>query len=572
MRIIVAERNFPLRKAAFAGSAMLALMAAASAAGAAEVSYQRLLHPEPQNWLMNHHDFSSQRFSPLASINKSNAKNLKLAFAVPLGGNSGNEYTEATPLVDDGFLFITDVWGVLYKIDVRSGALGRIVWKMDPGQEKMDRNRGVALWGNLVVSVTGQDGRVIATDKETGKIVWDKNLKDQTDLELTAAPLALKDQIIIGASGGDLGVRDWIAALDPTTGAVSWKTFIIPAPNEPGGDSWKDKNNAWATGGGAFYVTGSYDPDSNLTYWGSGNPVPRYDSSFRPGDNLYTASAVAFDAATGKISWFHQYTPNDNRDYDETGTHILIDTKVNGEDRKILSHAGRNGFEYTFDRTNGQFLKAVQYVGKQTWTKGIDPKTGKPLDYDPSKDLQYYAGTDPRQKMTGVCPDVHGGNNFWPAAYSQKTRLVYIPGNESCVTITPDPTQHIPGKFTGGGYVNEERVTSRLTMIDPASGELKKFKDLPYGNLSGVLATSGGIIVTALLDGTVLALDDETLETLWSINLGAGFAAPPMSYAVDGKQYIAIASGIGGVGKQKLSKSPEMKNQPNATMLFVFGL
>ena len=567
-------RVSPAASLRLAACSLAALAAATAGAAAADVTYERLVKPEPQNWLMNHHDYSAQRYSPLATINKDNAKNLRLAFAVPLGGGAGNEYTEATPLVEDGFLYITDVWGVVYKMDVRTGSLGRVLWKMDPGQEKPDRNRGVALWGNLVVSVTGQDGRVVATDKESGKVVWDKNLKDQTDLELTAAPLALKDQIVIGASGGDLGVRDWIASLDPKSGAVQWKTFIIPAPGEAGAETWKDKNNAWATGGGAFYVTGSYDPQVGLTYWGSGNPVPRYDSSFRPGDNLYTASAVAFDVASGKIKWFHQYTPNDNRDYDETGTHILIDTKVNGEDRKILSHAGRNGFEYTFDRLNGQFLKAVQYVGKLTWTKGIDPKSGKPVDYDRSKDLQYYAGADPRQsgKMTGICPDVHGGNNFWPAAYSQKTGNVYIPGNESCVTITPDTTQHVRGKFTGGGYVNEERVTSRLTMIDPATGELRKFKDLPYANLSGVLATGGGIVVTALLDGTVMALDDQTLETLWSVNLGTGFVAPPMTYAVNGKQYIAIASGIGGVGRSKLSKSPEMRYQSNATVLYVFGL
>jgi len=194
-----------------------ALLASAVPLHAADVTYERLLNPEPHNWLMNHHDFNSQRYSTLEAINKSNIKNLKLAFAVSLGGTSPNEYVEATPLVDDGFMYITDVWGVVYKIDVRSGTQGRILWKMDPGQQKPDRNRGVALWGNLVISVTGLDGRVIATDKETGKIVWDKNLRDNPDMFLTAAPLALKDSIIIGASGGDRGVRNWIASLDGKT-------------------------------------------------------------------------------------------------------------------------------------------------------------------------------------------------------------------------------------------------------------------------------------------------------------------------------------------------------------------
>src|SRR5207302_9539280 len=197
-----------------AALSLAALMASTSGLRAADVTYERLLHPEPQNWLMNHHDFGSQRFSALDIINKSNVKNLKLAFAVPLGGSSGNEYVEATPLVDDGMMYLTDVWGVVYKIDVRSGAAGRILWKMDPGQQKPDRNRGVALWGNLVISVTGLDGRVIATDGETGKIVWDKNLLDQEGMEITAAPLVLKDSIIVGGSGGDNGVRCWLASLD----------------------------------------------------------------------------------------------------------------------------------------------------------------------------------------------------------------------------------------------------------------------------------------------------------------------------------------------------------------------
>src|SRR5215216_5087264 len=423
---------------------LAAALLASTSAPAADVTFERLRNPEPQNWLMNHGDFAAQRYSPLDKINKSNVKNLKFAFAVAIGGNSGNENLLATPLVDDGFMYMSDAWGMVYKIDVRSGTRGNIVWKMDPGQAKMDRNRGVALWNNLVISVTSHDGRVIATDRETGKIVWDKNLRDQPDMTLNAAPLALKDSIIIGASGGDQGVRNWLVALDGKTGNELWRTYSVPAPGEPGHETWKDKNNAWQTGGGAFYVTGSFDPATNLTYWGSGNPVPGYDAAYRPGDNLYTSSAIAFDAATGKIVWWHQYTPNDNRDYDETGTHILIDTKVNGEDRKIVSHAGRNGFNYTFDRRSGQFIKAVQYVKQVTWTKGIDPKTGKPIDYDPGKDFQVYAeGPDVNadKRTRRVCPDTAGGNNYWPSSYSRKTGLVYIPTIEGCSNITSDYAQ-----------------------------------------------------------------------------------------------------------------------------------
>ncbi|HEY7299067.1 MAG TPA: PQQ-binding-like beta-propeller repeat protein [Xanthobacteraceae bacterium] len=558
----------------FLATSGAAFLASTVAAFGADVTYERLRNPEPQNWLTNHHDYGSQRYSPLDLINRSNARNLKLAFTVPIGGKTGNEYIEATPLVDNGFMYLTDVWGIVYKLDVRSGTHAPVVWKMDPHQQKPDRNRGVALWGNLVISVTGYDGRIIATDAETGQVVWDKKHSDNPDLEFSAAPLALGDAILVGASGGDNGVRDWLAALDPKTGEQRWKTFIVPAPGEPGSETWKDKANAWQTGGGALYVTGSYDPQTNLTYWGTGNPVPRYDSSYRPGDNLFTDSSVAFDAASGKMQWYFQHTPNDNKDYDSTGPQIIIDGRVNGEDRKLLIHANRNGFEYMLDRLNGQFLKSVQYSQKVTWTKGLDPKTGKPVDYDPRKDVQNFAIDWPggADVVKNACPDVHGGTNFWPPSYSQRTRLFYIAGNEGCADIIPDLTAHVRGKFTGGNYRNEARITSDLVVVDPVSGEVKARKEEPYPNHSGVLTTAGGIVVTALLDGTVAAYDDQTLDELWKFNTGTGFVVPPMTYAVNGMQYIAIASGLNGVARAKLAHSPEMKNQSNATMLFVFAV
>jgi alcohol dehydrogenase (cytochrome c) len=555
----------------------VALAVIAPRAWGADVTYQRLVNPEPQNWLTNHHDFGAHRFSALQAINTGNVKNLRLAFAVALGGTTGNENLTATPLVDDGFMYMPDAWGVVYKIDVRSGKSGDIVWKMDPGQEKIDRNRGVALWGNLVISVTSFDGRVIATDRDTGKVVWERNLRDQPDLTINAAPLALADSILVGASGGDAGVRDWLVSLDAKTGNVNWKTYAIPAPGEPGSETWKDKNNAWQTGGGAFYVTGSYDPATNVTYWGAGNPTPKYDSSYRPGDNLFTNSALAIDAATGKIRWYHQYTPNDTMDYDETGTHILIDSKVAGEDRKLLAHAGRNGFFYSFDRLNGQFLKATQYVPTVTWTKGIDPKTGRPLDYDPGKDLQTYAEAVAKilsgAKSTGVCPGVPGGSNFWSAAYSERTGLVYVPELEGCTNITRDQTRHVRGKFDGGDFGYDGRLKSGMVVVDPATGDVVKRKEMAYANTSGALATAGGLIVTALIDGTVVALDDQTLEELWSFNVGTGINAPPMTYAVDGRQYIAIATGLTRNSMGRLATTPEKRNLGrSATMIFVFAL
>jgi alcohol dehydrogenase (cytochrome c) len=560
-----------------------ALLATTAPAQAADVTYERLLNPEPQNWLMHHHDYDAHRYSALQEINKSNVKDLKLEFAVALAGKSAADSLEATPLVDDGFMYMVDSWGVVYKLDVRSGRAATVMWKMDPSLAYQDRNRGVALWGNLVVSVTGYAGRVIATDRDTGKVVWDKNLLDQADLELTAAPLALRDSILVGGSGGDRGLRNWVAALDAKTGEMQWKTYSIPAPGEPGSETWKDNHNAWETGGGAFFGTGAYDPRTNLTYWGSGNPVPGFDSSYRPGDNLYTNSAIAFDAANGKITWHFQYTPNDNHDYDEIGSHMLIDAKVNGEDRKIIVHPARNGFGYMLDRLNGQFLKGTQIVKELTWTKGLDPKTGRPLDYDPSRDVQVYAegaGSVADKNTHRVCPSITGGTNFWPSSYSSKTGYVYIPAAEGCGQVSVDTSAHVKGKFGGGGGGGDERITSSFTILDPGSGEIKKRVELPYPNSSGVLATAGGIVVTALLDGSIMAFDDRTLDLLWHINVGSAFNAPPMTYSVNGKQYIAIASGPCCVrpsgqianSKSRISRTPELRDMSQATVLYVFGL
>ncbi len=555
--------------------AVLASAAMPFSANAAETAYERLLKPEAGNWLSVHRTYDSQRHSPLETINKANIKDLHLKYAIGIGGSAGNESLEATPLVEDGFMYVIDGWGAVYKIDLRSEKSGRIIWKMDPGQEKLGRHRGVALWGNLVISTTGKDARVIAANKDTGAIVWDKNLHDQPEVELSSAPLALKDRIIVGASGGDQGVRDWIVSLDPATGNVQWKTYAIPAPGEPGSETWKDKVNAWETGGGAFYVTGSYDPQTNHTYWGSGNPVPGYDAARRPGDNLYTSSALAFDATSGKIAWHFQYTPNDNHDYDETGTHIIIDAKVDGVDRKLLSHAGRNGFQYIMDRGNGQFLKATQYVSKVTWTRGIDQKTGKPVDYDPAGGVQVYAeganANDDKFKRR-VCPDTAGGGNLWPASYSRKTGLLYLPTLEGCADVTPDYAAHVKGKFAGGTTVSPERTTSAVVAVDPTTGATKARAEMPYPNWAGMLSTQGGLVMTAQLDGTISAFDDASLAELWKVNVGVGINAPPMTFSVNGRQYIAVASGLWRNARGKLSRAPEMKNLANQTMVFVFGL
>jgi alcohol dehydrogenase (cytochrome c) len=559
-------------------SALVTATVLASPALAADVTPERLLNAdkEPQNWLMNHRTYDGQRFSPLARISRDNVKNLKLAYAVPLGGSAGNEFTNATPLAEDGFLYVTDSWGVLYKIDATSGEAGRIVWRMDPKQERQLRNRGAALWGNLVITGAGiAPPRIIATDKETGKVVWETSFPDTPDVTFTSAALPVKDKLVIGAANGDQGVRDWIGALDAATGKLVWRKFTVPAPGEPGSETWKGGTNAWQTGGGAVWVTGTYDPANNQTIWGTGNPVPMFDPFYRPGDNLYTNSAISYDPDTGAMNWYFQFTPGDMWDYDEVGTHILIDGNIAGEPRRLITHSARNGFLYTMDRFNGQTVLAKPYM-EVNWTKGIDQKTGKPLDYDPAKDIQTYAGIGnlvPGEPLKRVCPSQAGGNNYWPSSYSPRTKLLYIPALSNCVTITIDREKHSKERgWNGGLSQTAERWESNLTAADPLTGEVKKSVHLRYPNYSGTLATGGGLVFLALLDGTVAAYDDTTLDELWKINVGSGFSAPPMTFETGGKQYVAIVSGPSPVAKARLVNTPELKEQRNALVLYVFGL
>jgi alcohol dehydrogenase (cytochrome c) len=546
---------------------------------AGDVTSDRLINAdkEPQNWLMNHRTYDAQRYSPLDKINKENIKGLKLAYALAIGGTAANENLQSTPLAEDGFLYVVDQWGVVYKIDVRSGDMGRIVWRMDPGQEKLPlSNRGAALLGNLVISTANYPARVIATNKDNGKVVWETNLHDQPDVQITAAPLAVKDKIIVGAAGGDRGVRDWIAALDGATGKLVWRKYVIPAPGEPGSETWKDKNNAWQIGGGAMWITGSYDPATNQVIWGTGNPVPMFDPTYRPGDNLYTNSMISWNPDSGNMNWYFQYVPGDMWDYDEAHSHILIEGQIGDQPRKLITHSARNGFLYTFERSNGQTLLAKPYVENINWTKGIDQKTGKPVDYDPSKDLQVYSGmqnqtlADPTKKL---CPSMSGGNNYWPAAYSQKTKLLYIPSMSSCNEVTLDPKlSNKAGDWKGATFKNIERNETDLIAADPFTGEVKTKVRIPYPNNSGALATGGGLVFTGFTDGTFAAYDDTTMQQLWKINVGTGFNAPPMTFEVNGKQYVAILSGLSPISKRRHSHTPELREQRNQTMLFVFGL
>ena len=313
-----------------------------------------------------------------------------------------------------------------------------------------------------------------------------------------------------------------------------------------------------------------------MTIWGTGQPVPMFDPEYRPGDNLFTNSSLALDVNTGKIKWYFQYTPGDFLDYDEIGIQTLIDTKVNGEDRKIVAHFGRNGFFYTLDRTNGQFIASQQYAEKVNWTDGIDPKTGKPVEYDPNKDLQTYKiGAASRREQGKIegCPNIQGGVNFFPTSYSPRTHLSYGGGIEGCSDVTVDPSNDASGYFwLGGASENAEEVRGSVTAMDPSTGKKIAQEILPHAIYSGVTSTAGGLLFTTTADGMVYALDDTTLKPLWSFNTGSFSSAPPMTYSVNGKQYVAVLIGGNIITRDMLNKSPGYKDMQNTSMLYVFGL
>ena len=577
-----------------------AVSAALSVASAADMSFERALNAdsEPQNWLLHHKNYQGHRFSPLKEIDTATVGNLRLAFTIGLGGlQSGGRYAqgnlEATPLVDGGMMYIPDGWGSVYAIDVSSGKKAEIKWKFDPGVDRAwagdvaccgVNNRGVALWKDKVISIA-LDGRIFAIDRATGEEIWERKTAEPALGEtVTLAPLVIRDLAIIGSAGGEFGIRGWIDATDLNTGKQTWRTFTIPGAGEPGNETWKDGKEHWRHGGGSVWETATYDPESDIFYQGVGNAGPDWDAEYRPGDNKWAASVLAINPNDGKIKWGFQYTPNDPYDYDEISEHPIINAKINGEDRKLVVHAARNGFFYALDRINGTFIAGKQYVDELNWTSGLDPKTGQPLNYDPNADVQTYTpgshGTRAAPQGGRLCPSLSGGKNWEPSAYNPELGLIYIPSIEGCNTldtveqkdfVAQGGTVNPRDRFTGGGFKLSERKHGGLKAVDPVSGEIKAQLRLDYANMSGALATAGNLVFLGHPDGAFTAYDARTLQELWSFNVGTGINAPAISFAVNGKQYIAVLAGF----NQELSiiqGAPELKNTATASMLFVFSL
>jgi alcohol dehydrogenase (cytochrome c) len=565
------------------------------------MTYERAVNAakEPQNWLLHHGNYQGYRFSALKEINADTVKDLKLAYTVALGGfeGGGARYKfgnlEATPLVEDGIMYVPDGWGDVYAIDVSNGKKGTFRWKFDPGVDKAwagdvaccgINNRGVALWKDKVISVS-LDGRLFALNKATGEKVWERKIADPALGEtITMAPLVVRDLAIVGPAGGEYGIRGFVDATDLNTGKQAWRTYTIPAAGEPGSETWKGTEKHWQHGGGSLWETATYDPETDTIYQGTGNAGPDFDPEYRPGDNKWAASVLALNPATGQIKWGFQYTPNDPYDFDEISEHPIIDAKVNGETRKLVVHAARNGFYYALDRVNGAFVAGKQYVDELTWTPGLDPKTGKPLNYDPAKDVQVYAvgshgmrGGPPSK----TCPSHNGGKNWEPSAYNPELGLLFIPSTEGCDSIvnveqksfvdqggTVKPRE----RFAGGSTKNlQPRRYGSLKAVDPATGEIKASVKMTYPNYGGVLATAGNLVFIGQVDGTFYAYDARTLKEVWSFSAGTGINAPPITYSVNGKQYIAVLVG----SKQTaavMEDSPELKNTSTASMLYVFSL
>jgi alcohol dehydrogenase (cytochrome c) len=577
----------------------LLIATALTPARGADVTNERLLNPqrEPQNWLLHHGNYQGHRFSLLKEINTDTVKNLKPVFTVALGGfQSGGRYAsgalEATPLVEDGIMYVPDGWGSVYAIDVTAGKKGVIKWKMDPGTDRAwagdvaccgVNNRGVALWKDKVISIA-LDGRMFAINKQTGELVWERKIAEPAIGEtLTIAPLIVRDLAIVGAAGGEFGIRGYIEATDLNTGKSAWRTYTIPGTGEPGNETWKDGMERWKHGGGSIWETATYDPESDTFYQGVGNAGPDYDIQYRPGDNKWAASVLAISPNDGKIKWGFQYTPQDPYDYDEISEHPIINAKVNGEDRKLVVHAARNGFFYALDRTNGSFVAGKQYVDELNWTPGLDPKTGRPLNYNPSTDIQVYAAGSHGmrgQPSARTCPSNVGGKNWEPSAYNPELGLMFIPSIEGCNTIETLEQKDMedqggPSKvrerFTGGSAKTVQRLYGSLKAVDPVTGETKASLKMDYPNYGGALATAGSLVFIGEADGTFGAYDARTLKQVWSFNIGTGINAPPITYSVNGKQFVAVLAG----SRQNINiygLAPEIKNMAPASMLYVFAL
>jgi len=502
----------------------------------AQVTNDQLLNSSttPANWLQYSGSYDGHRFSSLAQINRENVSHLtaQWVFQTPVTGNFEN-----TPLVVDGIMYVSAQENTAFALDARTG---RRLWSYTRALPEKIRaccghvNRGFAILGTRLFLAT-LDAHVVALDTATGNVLWDVTAADYSKgYAFTVAPLIVRNKVIVGVSGGEYGIRGFIDAFDAETGKRAWRFYTVPAPGEPGGDSWPSGDSA-ARGGAPAWVTGTYDPQLDLLYWPTGNPSPSDDGSGRKGDDLYSNSILALQPDTGKLQWYFQFTPFDLHDWDATEVPVLLDTELNGQSRKLLLQANRNGFFYVLDRANGHFLFAKPFAA-QNWAKSID-SSGRPI-------LQPNAA--PTEEGNRTCPGAAGATNWMSPSYSSQTGLFYVSAREQCDIFYAHPQQYVAGRlYLGSTYMPaaKEKDWGAVRAIDPKTGDVRwEYKEFsaPWG---GNLSTAGHLVFTGDLEGYLIALDADTGKQLWHIQTGAAIYAAPITYQLDNQQYLAIASG-----------------------------
>ena len=529
----------------------LLLFSLLPSAAAAQVSFDRLLQAdeEPENWLTYSGSYKSQRHSQLDQITPANVTDLELRWVFQA---RSLEVFQATPLVVDGIMYLVEPTNTVVALDAK---LGRVFWTYEYTPSQAARpccgavNRGLAILDNTLFLAT-VDANLVALDATVGKPLWKTAVGDPTEgYALTLAPLVIKDKVVVGIAGGEYGIRGFIAAYDAQTGEEAWKFYTIPGPGEPGHETWQGDD--WMHGGAPAWLTGSYDPDLNLTYWGIGNPGPDWNPSQRPGDNLYSDSVVALDADTGELEWYFQFTPNDPYDFDSVQIPVLIDAPDGaGGTLKLMLWGNRNGFFYVLNRESGRFLSGSPFVDVN-WASGLDD-SGRPV-------------LTPQPPGATTFPGVQGGTNWYSPSYSPGTGLFYVSAWEGYGAVfEPQEVEYQPGRiFLGGrpaspiagganvpslgrGHINnwtEAAGNGAVLAIDPRTGQQRWRFEMTDVTSSGILTTGSNLLFTGSREGYFHALDAETGDLLWKQTLGGMIANGPMSYMVDGTQFVAVAAG-----------------------------
>jgi alcohol dehydrogenase (cytochrome c) len=496
---------------------------------------------EPENWLSYSGNYRGHRHSPLAQITPANVAGVRPAW-VYQSREPGK--IETSPIVVDGIIYLTERPHVVTALD---GRTGRPLWSYRrPAATGVPNccgpvNRGPAVLDDALFFGTF-DAHLVALDLQTGKVRWDVPVADsKAGYSITAAPLAVKDKIIIGVAGGEFGTRGFLDAYDARTGARAWRFWTVPAPGEPGHETWP-AGDSWKTGAATTWVTGAYDPDLDLLYWGTGNPAPNYDGDGRAGDNLYSNCLLALEPDTGKLRWHFQFTPHDLHDWDSNQVPVLLDLTWKGRPRKLVAQANRNGFFYLLDRATGEFLTGAPFV-KQTWATGLDPR-GRPL---------LVAGMEPSAEGTVVFPGLAGGTNWYSPSYHPGTRLIYVQAHEDYAQVffkrpssPSDARAREPGALFMGGLTRDIEGAEHhgvIKAIDPLTAKIRWEWPLHAPPSGGVLTTGGGLVFSGNREGMFFALDARSGKPLWRFQTGGVIWANPISFAVDGKQHVAIAAG-----------------------------